>query len=263
MLSFLILKYFVLLMLHPIRCYNYFKILTGGRPKVINLVAPPYSDDKDDLPQEFQIELRTNEDIRDLEKREMGYICYYDSVLKKNIRMMKMEQLIENKVYMIVSQSIYRHGIEKQRRQIDSRVLEQEATLAVKAMLGSNAHEHYNIITKKSDGSNENEYDGVVIHNGGETNSEVYIIECAYSPTPEKVKMLLDKIETAKFSLPSQLHFSNTSKFIPILGGRLFTEEVDSMCKMKNIWQVKPSGSGYCVHRNFSTLARRFFKVLF
>ena len=178
---------------------------------------------------------------------------------------MTTEDLVDNGVYMIRSQSVYHHGLENLRRQVDSRVLEQEATLAVKNVLGQNAHEHYNVITKKDDDNTKNEYDGVVVHKGGETiaNSEVYIIECAYSPTPEKVEKLLAKVESAKSSLPSQLHFATTSNFIPVLGGRLFTKEVDNICKAKKIWQVKPSGGGYCVHRNFSTaVVRRLLKFL-
>ena len=176
---------------------------------------------------------------------------------------MNIENLIDNEVYMIRSQSVHPRGLQKQRRLVDNRVLEREATLAVKDFLGQNAHEDYNVTTKKADDKTENEYD-VVVHNGNETiaNSEVYIIECTYSPTHETVKKLLTKVELAKSSVPSQLHFSTTSNFIPVLGGRHFTKEIDNMCKTKNIWQVKPSGNGYCVHRNFSTVARRFLKFI-
>ena len=240
-------------------------VLPRNQSKVIHVVAPPYGDDKSDPPDEYEEELRCDQDIYDLEKREMGRLCFYDSSRNKYIRMKSLKDLVDNQVYVIKSHSTFNNGLEMQRRHVDSKVLEQEATLAVKNCLGQNAHEHYNVITKKANGKNENEYDGVVVHNGGENiaDSEVYVIECAYSPTPEKVKKLLAKLETAKLALPSQLHFATSTNFFPVLGGRFFTDEIENLCKAKNIWQVKPSGGGYCVRRNFTTGARRFLKAVF
>ncbi len=222
------------------------------KPKHIFVTVPPYAD-KNDPPEEFDENIYSDQDIFDLEKREMGRLCFYDSVSNKLFRIKSKKDLVENQVYIINSPSLFGTVLDIQRLLIDSKTLEREATLALKNFLGENAHEYYNVVTtNKTDSKTEKEYDGVVVHVG--ESIEVYIIECAYSPMIDKVKKLLDKIETAKSSLPSLLDFSPTSKFIPVLGGRFFTEEVDMLCKMNRIWQIKPSGSGYSIHHNFSTV---------
>ena len=143
---------------------------------------------------------------------------------------------------------------------MDFEVPKREATLAVQSHLGSKAHCHFDVKTYKDNGMIEHQFDGVV-HHGGENvpDSGVYVIECAYSPTEEKVNQLLSKCDRAKTSLPKVLHFKSVSKFVPVLGGRLFHKDVEELCRAKGIWRVVPNGqgSGYNVTRQYQTFARQ------
>lgn len=193
-----------------------------------------------------------------LQRNEAGYLCYQDADNNETIRVPHWQALEDGKTYIVKSKSINAKKFETRKERVDFDVLEQEATLAVKIELGPSAHCHYDVKTRRPDGTLENQYDGLVqlVHNGDEdiANSEIYVLECAYSPTEEKISRLIKKCKNAEISLPKEPHFATATKFIPVLGGRLMTEGIETICKQRGIWTVKPNGAGYSVTRNFHTV---------
>ena len=111
------------------------------------------------------------------------------------------------------------------------------------------------------------EIDGVVHSKKvGSLNATVYVVETAYSPQPSKIEQLLEKVEKLKKSAQSKSsHFHNCTTFVPVLGGKFWSEETRAMCKANNppIWRVKPSGASYQVRRTFSTSAIKIVNFLF
>jgi hypothetical protein len=106
------------------------------------------------------------------------------------------------------------------------------------------------------------EIDGIIVHVGGENfaNSTAYIVECSSSPAQTKVEKLVKKVENFKILSKFDKHFSACTNFVPVLGGRHWDPSVLKECIDRKVWTVSPSGLGYTVSRNFSTLLRRLPK---
>ena len=87
------------------------------------------------------------------------------------------------------------------RRQVDDKVLEFESALAVKNIVGSDTHIHPNVIVFVDDSNQSVMELDAVVHLGGEegvANSTAYIVEAAYSPQENEVKVLSDKVDKFK-----------------------------------------------------------------
>ena len=141
-------------------------------------------------------------------------------------------------------------------------MLEEESKSAVMKLLGKGAHIHPIRELRDESGQLSMEIDGVIIHEGGHNvvNSSVYIVECGFNPTLQKVQDLLPRLENFKGLIKHNPHFSTTTNFYPVFGARQFSPAVNEFCKRNSIWQVRPSGGGYEVVRNLSTLVRRILK---
>ncbi len=121
--------------------------------------------------------------------------------------------------------------------------------MTVKRSLGANTRIHFGIQFKTKDADGKvinNEYDAIVVH-VCETNQETtaYIVESTRSPLTGEIDTLLAKVETFREWAPTSTRFKTVTKFVPVLGGRLFPEETISECIVRNVSRVAPTGAGY------------------
>ena len=155
--------------------------------------------------------------------------------------------------------------------QIDSKLVEIECTQAVRDLLlqegVEDAHMHLSVKEYDESGNCIFEIDGVVHSKKvGSSNATAHVVEAAYSPHPRKKEQLLEKVEMLKKSAQSKSsHFHDCTTFVPVLGGKFWSQEITAMCKANNppIWRVKPSGVSYQVRRTFSTSAIKMATFIF
>ena len=163
----------------------------------------------------------------------------------------------------------------KTRTQAEDRVLEEQHSLALVNHAGGNSHVHRNIKFKDENNKDIAEFDRIlVVHKGGEDvpRSVVYVLESATSPQVKDAKILLDKVGLFKLHAPSSPHFRSVETVIPVLGGKIWSDEVIQECKSRNetrvlqgmspILRIQPSGKDFKVIREFSTFARTVLKRL-
>ena len=140
------------------------------------------------------------------------------------------------------------------------KVLEVETSRAIETALGADAHTHHNVKVVGNDLRDLAEYDGVVVHSlkEGFPDATAYIVESAFSPQEGKVAKLLKKVEIFKLWAPSSSpHFRNCVAFVPVLGGRNWSQATRDLCAAKKVSTVTPTGAGYLFNRGFCTLLRR------
>ena len=130
-------------------------IILIGQIKTIHIVSPAYDGDDDFAPEERrQMKFSSDEEIRRLEINEMGYLYKYNSKTGDYDYVYKVGDLLDNEVYVIRSSAAHHKAAERVRRHVDDNVLEREATMAVKQLLGPSAHEHCNVITTAAEKAN-------------------------------------------------------------------------------------------------------------
>jgi hypothetical protein len=127
-----------------------------------------------------------------------------------------------------------------------------ETSLAVETVPGADAHTHHNVKVVGNDSRDLAEYDGVVVHLLKEGVPD--IVETAFSPQEGNVAKLLKRVEIFKQWAPSSQHFRNCVAFVPVLGGRNWSQATLDLCAAK---KVTPNGAGYLFNRGFCTLLRR------
>ena len=147
------------------------------------------------------------------------------------------------------------------RRQVDDKVLEFESAVAVKKVLGENAHIHPNVVFKDAEGKTTMELDAV-IHVGGENipGSTAYIVECAYSPQMNEVKVLADKVTKFKVLAKTHNHFRTVTDVVPVLAGRHWAIDTVNAATAAKQWRVFPSAAGYQVVRALHTVTKRVIR---
>lgn len=189
-----------------------------------------------------------------------GYL--YRSFDSKSRILNELDQLEDGGTYVLGNPYFDAIANERQHRQVEAKVLEEESKSAVIKFLGKGAHIHPIRELKDESGNSLMEIDGLIIHEGGHNvvNSSVYIVECGFNPALQKVQDLLPRLEKFKGLVKHNPHFSTTTNFYPVFGARQFSPAVNEFCKRNSIWQVRPSGGGYEVVRNLSTLVRRILK---
>ena len=162
------------------------------------------------------------------------------------------------------------------RAQVEASVLESQVALAMVNDIGNGAHVHPNVkfVDKKTKKDIAEIDSVVVVHVGGEDvpDSVAYVIECALSPQVKDVKLLLDKVEVFQLHAPSLPHFRSVETIVPVLGGKMWSDEAIQECKarsetcvsrgMRPILRIQPSGKDFKVIRGFSTFARTLLKRL-
>lgn len=185
------------------------------------------------------------------------------------------DDLVDGSVYYLAN--CYYDAVlsDRTRAQVEERVLEEQLSSALVEYHGGIAHVHRNIKVTDKDGKDKAEFDRVVVHEGGEgvPDSVANVLEYAQSPQVKDVEILLDKVELFKLEVvPSSSHFRSVVTVVPVLGGRMWSEEVVQECKAKSaarvsqgmspILRMQPFGKDFKVIREFSTFARTLLKRL-
>ena len=189
--------------------------------------------------------------------------------------MQSFDDLVDGSVYYLANGYYDAVLSNRTRAQVEDRVLEEQLSSASVEYLGGIAHVHRNIKVTGKDGKDKAEFDRVVVHEGGEgvPDSVANVLECAQSPQVKDVEILLDKVELFKLEVvPSSSHFRSVVTVVPVLGGRMWSEEAIQECKSTNVSRVakgirpilrmQPSGKDFQVIREFSTFARTLLKRL-
>ena len=167
------------------------------------------------------------------------------------------DDLVDGSTYFIVNG--YSDAVlnSRTRAQVEDRVLEEQVSLAVVKDIGKGAHVHVHRNVKFTDenGRDEAELDRVVVHKRGEDvpDSVAYVVESALSPQVKDVQLLLDKVKLFQSRVPSSSDFCSVGTVVPVLGGRMWSEEVIQECKAKSgtsggmgtILRAQPSGNDF------------------
>ena len=185
------------------------------------------------------------------------------------------EDLEDGSIYYLYNDYYSSNVKYKTRTQAEDRVLEEKHSMALVNHAGGNSHVHRNIKFKDENGKDIAEIDRiVVVHKGGEDvpNSVAYVLESATSPQVKDAKILLDKVDFFNIHAPSLPHFRSVGSVVPVLGGKIWSDEVIQECKARNetlvsrgmspILRIQPSGKDFKVIRGFSTFARTILKRL-
>jgi hypothetical protein len=204
---------------------------TEGKPKIVKYL------------------FKTTPDLEKfLNRNKPGTLIPVDEERHGNQAVLEVDDIDPQVTYTLFS----RHD-SKKRHRVEDMVLEYETSMAVKEELGLAAHLHSNY--KFMQGLKTlAEIDGIVVHDGG---TEVAVVECALSPQPEEVDVLLRKIKLFNEHKAEDPHFANVSRVIPVLAGKNWSNaETTQTCISKGIWRVVPTGKRFGVVRSFSTMAR-------
>ena len=173
------------------------------------------------------------------------------------------DDLVDGSTYYIVNDYYDAVVNSKTRAQVEDRVLEEQVSSAMVNHIGKGAHVHRNVkFTDEETKQDVIELDRVVVvHEGGEDvpDSVAYVLECALSPQVKDVKLLLDKMEVFRLHTNSSSHFRSVGKIVPVLAGKMWSEEVIQECKAKSatrvsggmdpILRIQPSGNDFKVIR--------------
>ena len=143
----------------------------------------------------------------------------------------------------------------KTRAQVEDRVLEEQVSSAVVKDIGKGAHVHVYRNVKFTDEKTKKdlaELDRVVVDESVPV-PVAYVVESAFSPQVKDVQLLLDKVELFRSRAPSSSDFRSVGTAVPVLGGRMWSEEVIQECVAKSgafggmgtILRVQPSGNDF------------------
>ena len=247
----------------------------GGKTKTIYLCLP--SEMKNGVPKILKYQWNSTDAMRKSVKNQGGGDLYrdVDSVTGVMDCVQSFDDLVDGSVYYLANGYYDAILSNRTRAQVEDRVLEEQLSSALVEYLGGIAHVHRGIKVKDEQGKDKAEFDRIVVHEGGEDmpDSVANVLECALSPQVKDVEILLDKVELFKLEVvPSSSHFRSVGTVVPVLGGRMWSEEVVRECKTKSearvsrgmspILRMQPSGKDFKVIREFSTFARTFLKRL-
>ena len=231
--------------------------------KTIFVVIPPI--DKDDDAQTIEYTLNDEKSMRLIERMNSGPLTLGGKAV------IDFCDVVDQGKYTLSGALYSANTNGRTKAQIDSKFMEIECTQAVRDLLleegVEDAHMHLSVKEHDEIGNCKFEIGGVVHSKKvGSSNATAHVVETAYSPQPRKIEQLLEKVEKLKKSAQSKSsHFHNCTTFVPVLGGKFWSEEITAMCKANNppIWRVKPSGASYQVRRTFSTSAIKIVTFLF
>lgn len=244
---------------------------TGGELKTIYLCLP-----SERIPKILKHRWNSTDAMIECVARHGGGDLYHDvdNVTGVIDCVQSFDDLVDGSVYYLVN-SFYDTVVNNRTRaQVESRVLEEQLSMALVEHLGGIAHVHRNLKFMDEHSKDTIEFDRIVIHEGADDvpDSVVNVLEFALSPQVEDVKLLLDKVEMFKLHAPFSSHFRSVGTVVPVLGGKMWSDEVIQKCQatnaarvlqgMRPILRMQPSGKGFKVIREFSTFRRAFLKHL-
>ena len=222
----------------------------------------------------FELQFNDDSQLREFFKENGGgmlIITDDDTVTLKAKGVRTYDALVHGSIYCLDNGHYTAVRNRKTRTQVEAKVLEEQAGLAMVNDIDEGAQVHRNVkivdIKTKKDIS---ELDMVVVvHEGGDDVPDLvaYVIECALSPQVKDVKLLLDKVEVFRLHAPSLPHFRSVGTIFPVLGGKMWSDEAIQECKaasetyvsrgMRPILRIQPSGKDFkVIVRGFSTFAR-------
>jgi hypothetical protein len=186
------------------------------------------------------------------------------------------EELEDGSIYYLLNCYYDAARTHKTHIQAENRVLEEKHFMTLENHTGGNSKIiHRNLKFKDDNDKDIAEIDGIVaLQNGGENvpHSVAYVLESTFSPQVADVEILLDKVNVFKLHAPSSPHFRSVGSVVPVLGGKIWSDEVIQACKARNetlvlrgmspILRIQPSGKDFKVIREFSTFARTLLKRL-
>jgi hypothetical protein len=232
---------------------------------------------KNGVPKVFKVRLNSNAEMKEFMKENGGGMLSNDENTVAGVidGARTYDDIVDGSTYYMVNGYYDAVLNYRTRTQVDDKVLEEQLSSALVEHLGGIAHVHRNIKVTGKDRKDKAEFDRIVVHEGGEgvPDSVANVLECAQSPQVKDVEILLDKVEIFKLEVvPSSSHFRSVGTVVPVLGGRMWSEEVIQECKAKSaarvsqgmspILRMQPSGKDFKVIREFSTFARTFLKRL-
>ncbi len=124
-------------------------------------------------------------------------------------------------------------------QQADAAILERLTALAVQCSVGDNVTIDSNVMFVPH-GANH-EYESTVVHDCNA--STAYIVESARSPLPGDVAKLLERVEAFKLWAAVSYRYDAVTKFVPVLGGRHFSDDTISECIAHNVSRVVSAGA--------------------
>jgi hypothetical protein len=206
--------------------------------KTVHIVLPPV----------FEYEKPVTMTISFVSSQEFDRFCSSQHFLLRNpdnnAVAYRFDELVSGQVYLACGAAINFARNQQETHRIDSLVLELKAAWAVSHALGANATFHSNI-KFELDGKNR-EYDAIVLHKCEKTKElTAFIVESARSPQPGEVKLLLEKVDVFKKWAASSDRYKAVTKFVPVLGGRIFPDTTIRECIAHNISRVAPTGSDF------------------
>jgi hypothetical protein len=160
----------------------------------------------------------------------------------------RFEDLVNGETYVIGGGQYDAIQEEKKRAQVEDRMFEAEAALAVQESLkerGIDAHIHQNVeILDLNTGNSIMELDAVVHVGGPHVNgSTAYLVECAQTPQTYDVDRIEKKVDKFKKHATKLPHFGSVVEVVAVLAGRNWLPETIEACSNRtlNLWRVCPS----------------------
>jgi hypothetical protein len=255
--------------------YLFLSQTIGGETKTIYLCLP--SEMKNGVPKILKYRWNSTDAMRKSVKNQGGGDLYrdVDSVTGVMDCVQSFDDLVDGSVYYLANGYYDAVLSNRTRAQVEDRVLEEQVSSALVEDLGGIAQVYRGLKAKDEQGKDKAEFDRIVVPKGGDgvPDSVANVLECALSPQVKDVQILLDKVELFKLEVvPSSSDFRSVVTVVPVLGGRMWSEEVIQECKatnvsrvvkgMRPILRIQPSGKDFQVIREFSTFARTVLKRL-
>jgi hypothetical protein len=217
-------------------------VCVGLSVKVITVIIPQEEKDKAEV---RKVSLTSNKELQTYLKNQRGAFLYRQGEERDLIRLEDLDHEVQ---YVIGGGKYNAITGKKKRSQVEDRVFELEAALAVQESLktrGIDAHIHNNVkIIDPESGNDIMEVDAVV-HVGGENviGSTAYLVECALTPQKNDVEKITKKVEEFKVHSKMMSHFSSVVEVVPVLAGRNWLPETIDECRKSRmkLWRVCPS----------------------
>ena len=235
-----------------------------GGTKTVTVFLP--SEVKNERPMDCKLRVKDDAQLEKfLKSNGRGWLTIVnDTISSDAVVVQTYDDLVDGSTYYFCNGHYNAVRNSQTRAQVEDKVLEEQVSLAMvndlgKGAHGKGAHVHRNVkLVDEKTKQDIAELDRVVVvHEGGEDvpDSVAYVIECALSPQVKDVKLLLDKMEVFRLHTNSSSHFRSVGKIVPVLAGKMWSEEVIQECKAKSatrvsggmdpILRIQPSGKDY------------------
>ena len=186
---------------------------------------------KNEEPIIIKVRLNNDAEMKDFMKENGGGMLFNDENTVGNVidGVRTYDDIVDGSTYYMFNGYFDPVLNNRTRRLVNDRVLEDQLSSALVEHLGGTAHVHRGIKAKDEEGNDKAKFERIVVHEGGEglPDSVANVLECALSPQLKDLEILLDKVEIFKLDVvPSSSHFSSVETVVPVLGGKMWSEEM-------------------------------------